>query len=215
MAKSTAKFLYENIWCRFGCPIELVSDRGKHFVNNVIASLTQHYVVVHKRSTPYYPQANGLAKSTNKTLKGILRKTVNAHRTDWDRKLQSTLWTYRTSFKTNIGATPFRLAFGLEAIMPIEFEIPSLHIKIQERLHEHASQLIGAQKLLALDEQRVDNERCVECDQLRRKTFVERYSRHDQITLREGSPVLVFSSRSGLMPRKLKLWWSGPFLIMK
>ena len=26
MATSTSKFLYESIWCRFGCPIELVSD---------------------------------------------------------------------------------------------------------------------------------------------------------------------------------------------
>ena len=29
MVASTTKFLYENIWCRFGCPIELVSDQGK------------------------------------------------------------------------------------------------------------------------------------------------------------------------------------------
>ena len=28
---STAKFLYECIWCRYGCPIELISDQGGHF----------------------------------------------------------------------------------------------------------------------------------------------------------------------------------------
>ena len=36
--------------------------------------LVQHYAVVHKRSTVYYPQANSLAESTNKTLQGILGK---------------------------------------------------------------------------------------------------------------------------------------------
>ena len=49
---STTKFLYEHIWCRSGCPIELISDQGGHFLNVVIAGLTQHYAVVHKKSTP-------------------------------------------------------------------------------------------------------------------------------------------------------------------
>ena len=77
MAASTSKFLYECIWCRYGCPIELISDQGGHFLGQVVESLTSFYAVVHKRSTPYYPQANGLAESTNKTLQNILRKIVN------------------------------------------------------------------------------------------------------------------------------------------
>ena len=71
-------------------------------------------------------QANGLAESTNKTLQTMLKKMVNEHNTDWDDKLHSALWAYRTTFKTNIDSMPFRLAFGLEAIMPIEFQVPSL-----------------------------------------------------------------------------------------
>ena len=92
---STTKFLYENIWCRYGCPIELISDQGGHFLKQVVESLMTFYVVVHKRSTPYYPKANGLTKSTNKMLQNILRKIVNENRTDWDTKLQSALWAYR------------------------------------------------------------------------------------------------------------------------
>ena len=81
-AASTAKFIYENLWCCFGCPIELVSDQGGGFFNQIIRELTSHYAVVHKKSTPYYPQANGLAESTNKTLQAILKKIVNEHRMD-------------------------------------------------------------------------------------------------------------------------------------
>ena len=121
MAEVTVKFLYEHIWCRFRCPIELVSDQGIHFLNSVVRELTQHYPVVHKKSTPYYPQANGLAESTNKTLQNILKKIVNENQMDWDTKLYSALWAYRTSYKTSIQSTPFRLAYGLEAIMPTEF----------------------------------------------------------------------------------------------
>ena len=94
----------------------------------MIDGLTEHYVVVHKKSTSYYPQANRLAESTNKTLQNILRKIVNENRTDLDTKLHNALWAYKTSFEMSIHATPFRLAYGLEAVMPVEFQIPSLRI---------------------------------------------------------------------------------------
>ena len=58
--------------------------------------------MVHKKSTPYYPQANGLAKSTNKILQMILKKIVDENHTDWDKKLHSALWAYQTTYKTMI-----------------------------------------------------------------------------------------------------------------
>ena len=96
----------------FGCPIEVISGQGGHFLNAVISGLTQHYTVVHKKSMPYYPHANGLAESTNKTLQNILQKIINENRTNWDTKLSSALWAYKTSFKTSLHATSFRLAYG-------------------------------------------------------------------------------------------------------
>ena len=65
---STTKFLHECKCSRYGCLIELISDEGVHFLVQVVESLTSFYAVVHKRSTPYYPQANALAESTSKML---------------------------------------------------------------------------------------------------------------------------------------------------
>ena len=79
---STVKFIYEYPWCQFGCPIELTSDQGSQFLFAVVHELTHHYTVVDKKSMSYYPQANGLAESTNKTLQTILKKIVNENRTD-------------------------------------------------------------------------------------------------------------------------------------
>ena len=88
---STAKFMYGCIWCRFSCPIDLVSDQGTQFINKLAHKLSTYYAV-HKKRTPYYPQANGLAESTNKTIQTILKKIVNENRTDWDQKLHSAYW---------------------------------------------------------------------------------------------------------------------------
>ena len=72
-ACTIAKFLFENIFTRYRLPLETVSDQGVHFVNEVIAK----FMITHKRPTPYNPQANGLAKSTNKTLCTKLTKVVS------------------------------------------------------------------------------------------------------------------------------------------
>jgi len=58
-ANTVATFLYENIITRFGCPRELVSDRGTHFINATIAALTTKYEIKHRKTMPYHPRANG------------------------------------------------------------------------------------------------------------------------------------------------------------
>ena len=49
---TTTKFLYEYIFTCYGFPIELVSDRGSHFLNKIIKYLLDEFMVVHMRSQP-------------------------------------------------------------------------------------------------------------------------------------------------------------------
>src|SRR6266540_2292520 len=44
-ARQVAKFIYEEIICRFGVPRVLQSDRGTHFVNEVIQELTNKFQI--------------------------------------------------------------------------------------------------------------------------------------------------------------------------
>ena len=43
-AHTTAKFLYENVFTKYGLPIETVSDRGSHFLNKVIEHLFNEFI---------------------------------------------------------------------------------------------------------------------------------------------------------------------------
>jgi hypothetical protein len=45
--------------------------------------------------------------------------------------LYSTLWACRTSVKTATDFSPFQLVYGLEAVLPIECQIPSLNLAVQ------------------------------------------------------------------------------------
>ena len=52
---TAAKFIFENIVTRFGCPKILMSDQGSHFINRIVRALTEELQVQHKKSTPYHP----------------------------------------------------------------------------------------------------------------------------------------------------------------
>ncbi|KAK0576987.1 hypothetical protein LWI29_026266 [Acer saccharum] len=71
-------------------------------------------------STPRYPQANGQAESTNKTIVNTLKKRLEAEKSEWAEKLPEILWSHRTTPRRSIGATPFSLVYGLEAVILIE-----------------------------------------------------------------------------------------------
>ena len=81
-AATVAAFLFEEIMMRFGHPLEIVSDRGKHFLNNVIYNITTRYLIKHRKTTPYNPKANGLTERANGIVGKILNKMMSAHKTD-------------------------------------------------------------------------------------------------------------------------------------
>ena len=43
---------------------------------------------------------------------------------------------YRTSVRTSTGATPFSLVYGMEVLLPVEVEIPSLRVIMETKLSE-------------------------------------------------------------------------------
>ena len=83
-AMNVADFIYEEIICRFGAPRVIQSDRGTHFVNEVIRLLMEKFRVKHALSAPYHSQTNGLVERFNRTLCEGLAKVGNSLH-DWDK----------------------------------------------------------------------------------------------------------------------------------
>ena len=130
--------MFENICCRFGTPLEIISDHGPGFRSDVLKELMRRLNVKHRCSSPYYPQCNGLVEKVNGLLVKIISKQVRDKPKDWDKHLSTALWAYRTSFKVSTQFTPFHLVYGQEALLPIEVEVPSL--KLLEKIGREPGQ---------------------------------------------------------------------------
>ena len=62
---------------------------------------------------------------TNRTLLKIIKTKLDDVKGTWLEELPNVLWAYRTTVKTPVGETPFRLTYGTEAVIPVEIGVTS------------------------------------------------------------------------------------------
>ena len=79
-----------------------------------------------------------------------------------DVKLTAALWAYRITFKVTTEATVFSLVYGIEATLPIEFEVESLRVAIESWLMDSQSLRRRLTTLEELDESRRLNAQHIE-----------------------------------------------------
>ncbi|KAL5554258.1 hypothetical protein UlMin_041659 [Ulmus minor] len=127
--QNVTNFIWKHIICRFGIPRELVSDHGTQFENERLRSTCRNLGITKIFSSPAHPKSNGQVEAVNKTIKYTLKKKLEKSKGVWVDELPLVLWSYRTSFRTTTGETPFSLAYGVDAVVPVELGIPTFRIE--------------------------------------------------------------------------------------
>uniref|UniRef100_A0A2N9HZ81 Integrase catalytic domain-containing protein n=1 Tax=Fagus sylvatica TaxID=28930 RepID=A0A2N9HZ81_FAGSY len=147
-------FVKNNIICRYGMPEMLITDNASNLNNRMMDQLCQQFKIQHHNSAPYRPKMNGAVEAANKNVKKILSKMTETYK-DWHEHLPYALCAYRTSVRTSVGATPYSLVYGMEAVLPVEVEIPSLRILSQTQLEEAEWAQARYEQLNFIDEKRL------------------------------------------------------------
>lgn len=74
------QFLESNILSRFGCPHKIITDNVAKFKSKNMVEFWNKYNITLGHSTTYYPQGNGLAESSIKSLVNIIKKMLEANK---------------------------------------------------------------------------------------------------------------------------------------
>jgi hypothetical protein len=127
--------------------------------------------------------------------------------------LFSALWAYQTSVKSATGFTPFQLVYGLEAILSIECEIPSLKIVVELLPNTYVEEE-HLMYLMQLEKTHRDATLVIETH---KKCFKAQYNKHVKPRVfSEGDMVILYEQDRDLLGAgKFEAMWRGPYIIRR
>jgi hypothetical protein len=144
-------------------------------------------------------------------LENALTKIYNVNKDDYDFKVATGLWSYRTTCNNIIGNTPLRLVYGREAVVLLEYLIPSLCIEtIKNMAKRGTTQEILAQ-LMELEEDKIIYGFHREVHKEKDKVWHDRHNKKKKF--KEGDLLLLYDSKYLQHPGKLRMHWLGPYEI--
>lgn len=130
-----AKFIKKEIVCLYSIPSKIITDNSSNLNNKVMSELCHEFKIGHHNSSPYRPKMNDVVEEANKNIKRIIQKMVKTYM-DWHEMLPFSLQVYGYSLRTSTWETPYLLVYGMEVVLPIKVEIPSLRVIMEADLDE-------------------------------------------------------------------------------
>jgi len=117
-APTVANAIFEKWFCRYGIPLDIVTDRGSEFCAKLSEELFKQMGTNHLKTAPYHPQTNSQAEVANKTIQKYLNSFTDDKTMDWELYVAPMMFSYNTSFHRTVLNTPHFLNFGVEPRQP-------------------------------------------------------------------------------------------------
>ena len=189
-----------------------MSDNGKQFDNPKFRDFCAELRIKNYYLSPTHPQSNRQAEVIIRTLKAALKTKLEDLKGKWAEYLPEVLWAYRTTCKSATLETPFALAFGTEAVAPIEIGLKSPRIELASvEQNEEALRL----NLDLLDQKR--EQVLQRTEDYQRKTTRYYDQKVKSRSYKPGDLVLkkLLSARKNPAHGKLGPNWEGPYIVSR
>jgi transposase InsO family protein len=209
-ADEIVKFLYEEIVMKFGCPVELVSDRGANFLSKILKQYMLKIRSKHMFTSAFHPRTNSKCERLNQTFKHMLTKYVKGLIHSWDEYVDSALFSCRIRKHATTGYSPFYLVYGQEPVLPGDSRRPFM-----DPLTEEDPELI-AEDVLArirdLKEKRFEakEQMIIQAQKDKERWDAAVKNNKTQIFAVGDYVLLRHESKKGL-----EFNWMGPYVVLK
>jgi transposase InsO family protein len=124
-AHTVATALVNNVISRFGTPIQILSDQGRTFDNNLLSGICRALQIDKIRTTSYRPNTNGQVEILHRSINSMIGKVIGDNQHTWTELLPPLMAAYRSAVHSSTGYSPNYLTLGREVNMPIDLWLQS------------------------------------------------------------------------------------------
>jgi hypothetical protein len=207
-AEVTADAMVNQVFCRLGIPMELMSDRGSNFESELFSEVCKLLHIHKTRTTAYRPSTNGQVERYNRTLMDAVRCYVGTRQNTWDIELPQIAAAMRSSVCRSTGFTANRMMLGREVYTPAELVYPcspSQGLPVGDHVRELERSMVSAHETAR---------KCLSTVQAHMKR--DHDVRLNQVAHEVGEVVYVLNvaGKPG-KAKKLLPQWLGPGVVVK
>lgn len=114
-----AKWIYEDVLCRWGALSEIVTDNGPAIIKGIEA-LAERYGIRHIRISGYNSRANGQVEHSHYDVRQALFKAADGDQSKWANVDFSVFWSERITTRKRMGASPYFAVTGTHPLTPLD-----------------------------------------------------------------------------------------------
>ena len=116
LQKVVAHVVIDEVFPRFGCPLQIVTDNGTENENRVIRETLKELNVDHVTTSFYHAKVERF----HRTLHDILAKKLDDNLAAWDMYLNQALAAVRFCVSESTGFSPFYLLYSRDPVLPLD-----------------------------------------------------------------------------------------------
>lgn len=216
-AQAIGDWIFQDILCRWGTLVEIVSDNGKPFIA-ALAHLEKKYHVKHIRISGYNSRANGIVERSHFDVRQALFKASDGVESKWSQAAQSVFWSERVTPRRRMGCSPYFAVTGTHPLLPFDVVEANYLVPPPESLLS-TTDLI-ARRAIALQKRQEDLARLKARVHQARTRAALRFEREQSATIRDfdfkrEDLVLVRNTAiEKALNRKMRPRYFGPMIVV-
>ena len=216
-AQAIGDWIFQDVLCRWGTLVEIVSDNGKPFVA-ALRYIETKYHVKHIRISGYNSRANGIAERAHYDVREALFKASIGLEGKWAQATHPVFWSERVTPRKCMGCSPYFAVTGTHPLLPLDIIEANYLLPPPDSILSTTGLI--ARRAIALQKRQEDLRKLhLRVHEARNKAAI-RFEREHLATIRDfdfkqGNLVLIRNTAiEKALNRKMRPRYLGPMIIV-